>query len=278
MSTARATKRRRLLDAGGPIENDATARQKMKRAAVSRTAWGEKTGFDPDNVRDAKKQCMMPITPMVYFTQFGDLKMMRWLYANGASAAGNDEQGHYSAMNEALFCGREEEVKWLFLHGAAGDLRRDHLRDLFTREKYRSLFVWLTLNGLFCRDDWLVLNGAGLLDVDKVTAILGRLSREDSKRVTYANARRHLLEWAVERHETRTSFLTLLNGTLSQREGKISSSLVSLDGTSGILELVADYSGILRGREARIVRHLVELLPGIYRKLEDVENRWANLY
>ena len=51
-------KRRRLLDAGGPIEDDETARQKMRDAKVYergvRGTYKEYVGFDPDNVRDVK--------------------------------------------------------------------------------------------------------------------------------------------------------------------------------------------------------------------------------
>ena len=51
-------KRRRLLDAGGPIEDDETARQKMRNAKVYErrvnSAEGEYVGFDPDNVEDVK--------------------------------------------------------------------------------------------------------------------------------------------------------------------------------------------------------------------------------
>ena len=41
-------------------------------------------------------------------------------------------------------------------------------------------------------------------------------------------------------------------------------------GKSGILELIGDYVGIMRGREARIIRQLTELLPGL---IEELENR-----
>ena len=47
-------RRRRLLDAGGPVEDDETARQKMRDAKVYERGvdgtWGEYAGFDPDNV------------------------------------------------------------------------------------------------------------------------------------------------------------------------------------------------------------------------------------
>ena len=39
-------------------------------------------------------------------------------------------------------------------------------------------------------------------------------------------------------------------------------------GKSGIFEVIGDYVGILRGREARIVRQLAELLPGVTAELD----------
>jgi len=261
-------KRRRLLDAGGPIEDDATARQKMRDAKVYDAESEERTGFDPDNVMDAKA-----MKPMTYFSGEGDLPMMRWLYVNGADATDDTSNSWKFPMYVAAAYGHKEAVEWLFLHGAASDVVGAPFQFLLSREEHRNLVVWLILNGAFCRDD----DDSGLLDVEKVTESFGRPSRERSKRVTFATkARQHLLEWAVERHGARTSFLTLLNGTLSRPEGEVSPYLVSLNGKPGILELIADYSGPPLGREARIVRQLAELLPGLYREPEDEEDRWAS--
>jgi hypothetical protein len=86
-------KRRRLLDAGGPIEDDETARQKMRDARVFKRGvdgtWDRYDGFDPDNVSDVKScrpetKMKKDIKPMGYFARRGDLRMMRWLYVNGA--------------------------------------------------------------------------------------------------------------------------------------------------------------------------------------------------
>ena len=44
--------------------------------------------------------------------------------------------------------------------------------------------------------------------------------------------------------------------------------LAVLSGKSGILELIGGYIGILRGREARIVRQLTELLPDVIIELD----------
>ena len=90
-------KRRRLLDAGGPVEDDETARQKMRDAEVYRSnSDDEFTGFDPDNVADIKffsgidDDDSYTVKPMGYFAQRGDLKMMRWLYVNGADTRDED--------------------------------------------------------------------------------------------------------------------------------------------------------------------------------------------
>ena len=179
-----------------------------------------------------------------------------------------------SVAAAAVGTSNEEAVKWLFLHGAAGDLVGWPFHELFSQHKHRNLVVWLILNGAFCRDD----DDSGLLDVAKVTASLGRPEKTVWSRGTFADARWHLLECAWERHEARNSFLTFLNGTLSRQEGKVSSSLVSLEGKLGILELVADYSGTPLGREALIVRQIAEVLPGVYRELEDIEYRRASPY
>ena len=89
-------KRRRLLDAGGPIEDDETARQKMRDAEVYERGvdgtYGEYAGFDPNNVSDVK--CRSPsaqadrneVKPMGYFVRRSDIRMMRWLLVNGADA------------------------------------------------------------------------------------------------------------------------------------------------------------------------------------------------
>jgi len=283
MSTVGAAEKQRLLDAGGPIEDDATARQKMRDAKVYDAESEERTGFDPDNVMDVKKmmpECTILYTPMTYFAEKGDIPVMRWLYINGADVTADSGDYTDSPIGCAVDYGSEEAVKWLFLRGGAGDLVGqpfNHLFRLFGREKHRNLVVWLILNGAFCRDD----NDSGLLDVEKMKASLGRSSTVEAfanvtNRVAMANARRLLLEWAVERNNTRTSFLTFLNGTHSRPEGKISPFLVSLNGKPGILELIADYSGPPLRREALIVRQLVELLPRVYGMLVDSEDFWES--
>ena len=311
-------KRRRLLDAGGPVEDDETARQKMRDAKVYERGvdgtWGEYAGFDPDNVAGVKSREVEDedtlddnaITAMGYFAREGDLPMMRWLYVNGADTRDEDATSWWPMYQAA----REDNLdicKWLFYHGAAKDIKRRvgeeysygspignsplyaALRFLRTS---RNLSRWLILNGALCKDE-----KTGKLDVSAMRHDLGPPG------VVYEMEL--LLEWANKLHRGRTSFLLLLMGTLSaptctysaiklRKEllARIRSEtvvdrllrdipqdeyhllwtglfprrdcpLAVFSGKSGILELIGDYVGIMRGREARIVRQLTELLPGL---------------
>ena len=67
------------------------------------------------------------------------------------------------------------------------------------------------------------------------------------------------------RHTPPDEYLLLWGEIFPQRAG---CPLEVFAGKSGILELIGDYVGILRGREARIVRQLAELLPGVTAELD----------
>ena len=263
-------KRRRLLDAGGPIEDDETARQKMRRAAVYEImpdgTPGGVVGFDPDNVRDVKRYLPDTITPMGYFARKGDLPMMRWLYDNGADTRDEDAPTNFP-MYRAAYHGHLEPCKWLFDHGAARDVKRrtyphsvSPLYHTFARTNQQDFSRWLILNGALCKDD-----DSGDLDV--------KAMRKDLlvKRIWLAKQRKALLEWATDLHRARTSFLLFLSGALltpqhAYRTRRSSSTVKVLSGKSGVLELIGDYTGIVCGREAKIIRKLTELLPDLNRE------------
>ena len=279
-------KRRRLLDAGdagGPVEDDETARQKMRDAKVYERGVdgtpGDYAGFDPDNARDVKSKSpyedaddQNAITPMGYFAYEGDLPMMRWLYVNGADTRDVDVPILFP-MWAAVTSMRMDLCKWLFDHGAAKDIKRktrenrlgrDYGRSAlyFTFESalpyYHNLSRWLILNGALCKD-----GDSGELDVEIMKRDLGIdnpwLVRE----------RKLLLEWANDLQRPRTSFLLFLSGALSppmhaSSTSRTASPLQLLGGKPGILELIGDYVGhFVRGREARIIRQLTEMLPDL---------------
>ena len=311
-------KRRRLLDAGGPIEDDETARQKMRDAEVYERggdgALYEYDGFDPDNVEDVKMLFSRfgvetsnsnAIRPMGYFARIGDLRMMRWLYVNGADTRGSVDVDYLFPMWSAARHGHLDVCKWLFQHGAAGDIKRRASTNrhtpfsvTFDESDKRNVGRWLILRGALCTD-----GDTGDLDVGLMRDSLNRHNGS-------ARERPELLKWAREHHQSRSSFGVFLMGTLSaptysvtklrnellarNRSEKVVDRILAnipsdecrllwddlfprhvcplavFAGKSGILELIGDYVGIMRGREARIIRQLTELLPGL---IEELENR-----
>ena len=163
-----------------------------------------------------------------------------------------------------------EVCKWLFDRGAAKDVkRRNHyghspLRISFAFPK-RDLSRWLILNGALCKD-----NESGKLDVEIAWRDLDvRYGRNFSS----LRERKALLEWATDLHRPRTSFLLFLSGALcvpkhAYRTRRNSSPAKVLSGKSGVMELIGNYVGFIRGREARIIRQLTELLPNLIQQLD----------
>ena len=165
-------KRRRLLDAGGPVEDDETARRKMRKAKVyykeEDVVFGEFTGFDPESVCQTAvfEEDYGPVSPMGYFAELGDLPMMRWLYVNGADTRDPEVELCFP-MYMAASGGHLEVCKWLYDHGAAQDIKRriplwiapidlsplgaisrkSHIK------RYSLLGKWLILKGALCKDD-----------------------------------------------------------------------------------------------------------------------------
>ena len=117
---------------------------------------------------------------------------------------------------------------------------------------------WLILKGVLCKND-----GSGDLDVE--------IMKQDLSPITLRRVqnRKALLEWANDLHRARTSFFLFLSGALSsvpqhahhtRRNG---SPVKVLSGKSGVLELISAYTGVVRGRDAKIIRQLTELLPDL---------------
>jgi hypothetical protein len=197
---------RQLLDAEEAIEDDETARQKMRNAEVYERGVtgtvGEYVGFDPDNVADVKNFTRSVIgsgvdynviKPMGYFAYHGDLPMMRWLYVNGADTRDEDVAmwfpmwavaGRWSGYGTCM----GQLCKWLFEHGAAENIKRptrvtreivriDVTRPLTRafsplRQSRRNLIKWFILNGALCKDD-----NSGDLDIEKMRKEVGHVFR-----------------------------------------------------------------------------------------------------
>ena len=161
-----------------------------------------------------------------------------------------------------------EVCKWLFAHGAAKDVkRRTHepcdypngrspLYTTFGSSK-DELGQWLILKGALCK-------GSNSENLDVETMKHDLLSRS-----WLVEKRARLLEWADDLHQARTSFLLFLSGALSAPQNatstrRSSSPVETLSGNPGVLELIGDYVGFVRGREERIIRQLTETLPDFF--------------
>ena len=175
----------------------------------------------------------------------------------------------------------------------------------FVEWRSRNMSRWLILNGALCKDD-----DSGELEVEIMMRDLGRYrasakeqpyllkwAREHHQSRSSVNvflmgtlsvptysseaklreslfARIHSTE-AVDRllrHTPPDEYPLLWGEIFPQRVG---CPLEVFAGKSGILELIGDYVGLLRGHEARIVRQLAELLPGM---TAEIDAKLAALY
>ena len=290
-------KRPRIITADGPVENEEIAIQKMKDAQVGRGPWkgrkkvGKRSGFDPKNVTHPlhssayDEDDVFKITPMGYFASEGDLPMMRWLYSKGASTR-DLCVGFYFPMYCAAVHGHLDVCKWLYDHEASQDIKRktqaaciasvnglSPLRGSSMFSDHQELMRWLILKGALCTDD-----GYGELDMDILKQELGSSSSPRLFGDRNARKRALLLEWANDLHQRRGPFRMFLLGTSRQKKHsyptrKSLSPIRILGGQPGVLQVIGDFVGIVRGREARIIRQLTEVLPDFNRELEEQWHR-----
>ena len=293
-------KRRRLLKVDGDIEDEEIAQQKMRNAEVGPGPWkgprktAERTGFDPNNVTKPMlgspydDEDYFKITPMGYFAQKGDLPMMRWLYANGANTR-DTNVSFWFPMYAATVHGHLDACKWLYEHGAADDITRNAVADAINQRPLKTAFEtfrgvgtlrlsrWMILKGAICES-----NGSGELDAEVMEEDLGDSRQIFSHR--HSREREKLLKWAQELYQRRKSFSIFLKGPLfrpklhSYHTRRSSSPLRILSGNPGLLERIGDFAGVVRGREARIVRQLVEVLPDFNEELEEARDLWIESF
>ena len=288
-------KRQRPITADGPVEDEEITIQKMRDANVSQGPWkgrgkvGERSGFDPKNVTDPLQSSeyddddMFKMTPMAYFATEGDLPMMRWLYSKGASTR-DLGVGFYFPMYCAAIRGHLDVCKWLHDHGAAHDIKRrtqaaclapvnglSPLSGAAMFSNHEELMRWSILRGALCTD-------GGELDMDILKQELGPRSSSRLFGDRNAGKRALLLQWANDLHQRRGPFHTFMVGTFRQKTHsyptrKSLSPLRILGGQPGVLQVIGDFVGIVRGREARIIRQLAEVLPDYNRELEEQWHR-----
>ena len=245
----------------------------------------EEKGFDSDNIN---KLCVVDgwgsVTPMLYFCGTGNLQMCRYLIDRRADCRTTDEYGG-SPMFAAAAAGHFEIMKLLSqVDGAHEDIRRvtnEGISPLCIAFHGGHVDVW----------KWLIRNGAlssSRNDVDDggidATMVMRRNIRpiQDNDGDNWRNDKRlTVLAWAqtsVAAYENVKVFLTGTivpasssvcrhpknpSATRSHKRRKVvspSSSLVIFNGTSGILELIADYVAGTK-HQLRTLRQLIDRLP-----------------
>ena len=144
-------------------------------------------------------------------------------------------------------------------------------RSPHSRTKTSLVLIWRAAQAqceqavdTFCKDD-----DSGDLDLEIMKRDLDPIIHRGSR----GEERRSLLEWANDLYRPRTSFLLFMSGALPAPQQAPSthhtrSSLQCFVGKPGILELIGNFIGVIVGREARIVRRLTELLPGVMAELD----------
>ena len=121
-------KRQKTYEADGPVEDDKTAREKLREA-----------GFDPDDVHTARSDLEAPqemgmwynITPMTHFAYYGDLPMCRYLYHVRGAVTTKAADEHRTELDDfvpwyPIFSAAHEYhfdiAKWLYQNGAKSEV------------------------------------------------------------------------------------------------------------------------------------------------------------
>lgn len=271
--------KRRLIDAGTPIEDHKAALIKLRMANVTGEGGGTITGFERNSVVQKRwvgwdGSEVGAIRPLAYFALQGDLPMMRWLYVHGASTT-DDDVVYWFPMLAAVFANTNNHVdlcQWLYSHGGQDDIARTyHLSDgaycspfavafyggSFHSQSKRDVARWLILRGALCDSDESPL-GVGQVDITRLRTGLSYCPTTHNERV-------YLLEWVQETLESRGAFDTFLLGTAKSIGRR--HELRMLSGNREVLERILHFSGVVWGKEARILRQLTSMLPRVDKEI-----------
>ena len=225
---------------------------------------------------------------MCHFSAVGDLKMCRYLMARGASttdgvatasvvvewfpiaAAAAAASVEWFPMAAAAVHCMKDVCQWLYDHGAHNDISRE-IKGGCTANPLRSaLNPYDTPNQDFETAQWLVLHGAipsdihGNPNANFMTETFGYDCFTPEKAEI---ERKRLLLWAENICHDHDAFFVFLCGTVhfpSRAKGSSYAQQAppcgSLSGYEGIRKRIADYVGVMKGRNLRVVRGIVDPL------------------
>ena len=281
----------------GPVEDEETAREKMEEAGfdpddVTKQCVLSKAARKAFNTRAEK------LRPITYFCRVGDLKMCRYLLSKGASTTATSTDGFWFPMYTAALGGHLDVCKWLYAHGAEEDMggRNTSGYTPLGCATSQACCRWFILKGVLSLDDKPGVVCPRLMRRDIGTRVSDGLLRDVRPQLlkwaqqsvqthssfmtfllgTFPSAvptfsRAALRTLLVERLLSKDAAEMVMKNTPDNEYERLWSSLWSkiikrttpvcyLGEKTGILELIADYAGVIRGRDLRILRSLVDPL------------------
>ena len=214
-----------------------------------------KLGFDPDNLNKRNEQLWNPIC---YFSAKGNITMVRYLITRDADCRQTNQYGCFPMYQAA--CNGHLDVMQLLFHesGTPEDIRK------VARGDYSPMYIAL-VRGHFNVVYWLILIGAlaPRNDVDGGgidDATMRRDLRQDQENDDWSyDHRETVLTWAQTSVANHDNVVKVLLTGMILRSNQTLSPLVVFKGTSGILELIADYVAGTK-HQLRTLRQLIDRL------------------
>ena len=197
------------------------------------------------------------VTPLIHFCRTGNLSMCQYVLSRGADSRKSTKSGsspmHWAARHDHL-----EICKLLFHYG--GSIRKQNLfgdsplRMAFYRRNYDAI-LWMIPNGAFSpRQDDVIDDMMMRNELSQINDVIPNWEKDE--RLT-------VLARAHDVVNTHGNFKLFLKGTIISTRSTTAtttSPLVMFKGTSGILEVIANYVGIPSAHDVRMFRQLVVLL------------------
>ena len=255
------------IGAATVMENEATARSKLKDAGFDPDASVNDVAEIPGGVYSWGDPILHKITPIVFFSLRGDVPMCQYLRSKGASTTKKCEvRGRVSSGRRCcglvfpMYAAVEginslEMCKWLYANGAQSDVRQQSNNGytpitLAASDNNDELVRWLVLRGALCADD-----GS---DIPTIPTKILRRARPAFER---------LVEWAGTATQPirNPAVLAFLSGALPPKSNDDTDSSCILQyyliGEPGIRKRIADYAGLYTKKEVSILRQVRDELP-----------------
>ena len=294
----RLKKRRTEFQHDGPVEDEETARKKMEEAGFDPNDVTKECRLSEDARKASNTHYNLRMHPMTYFCGIGDLKMCRYLLSKGASTTAANTDGFWFPTYAAALRDQLDVCKWLYAHGAKEDVGRRNSSDYSPLgcATSQACCRWFILKGVLSLDD---KPGVVDPERMRQRRGLQTRTRDSVYRIDVRPQLLEWAQQSVQTHSgfmtffmgtlpapafTQAALQSLLAECLQSQDaaemvmsnfpahqyeclwGKLITKRTTtpvrcLGGEKiGILELIADYVGVVRGRDLRILRSLVDPL------------------